>query len=57
METDFTPLKSSNERCNNNNENHACYGTCSICLSPLKTPSGSITTKCNVSNITLSILL
>ena len=44
----MTPLKSSSCN-NNNNENHTCPGTCSICLSPLKTPSGSVTTRCNVS--------
>jgi len=62
MELAFTPSKTcSNQNCdannNNNNENHTCPGICSICLSPLKTPSGSITTRCNVSHKFINIII
>lgn len=47
----ITPLKShTSER---SNDRPCCQSNCSICLSPMKTPAGSVITKCNVSIIYL----
>jgi hypothetical protein len=43
--TAITPSKSHDQ----SNNDHQCCHNCSICLSPMKTPSGSVITKCNVS--------